>query len=192
MGEKHPVARGRGVVARNHTTRAIISPAGPGSSGVSFVRRKGQQLRAIVGEDFHLLGFDLRGVHGSWPLASCYPDNDAETRRRLVGLVRDSKPLEDSADIYAWTRDWERACADTAGRHGRYVNTPQTAADLNSILAAVGQAGHLVYWGFIQLRLHPGPDLRGSAPRERRARHRRRRRQPVRLVRRARQFRGAR
>lgn len=33
------------------------------------------------------------------------------------------------------------------GEHGKYVNTPQTAADMNSILDAVGQ-GKMVYWGF--------------------------------------------
>ncbi|KAL5344284.1 hypothetical protein ACLOAV_010788 [Pseudogymnoascus australis] len=33
------------------------------------------------------------------------------------------------------------------GEHGKYINTPQTAADMNSILDAVGQE-KMVYWGF--------------------------------------------
>jgi pimeloyl-ACP methyl ester carboxylesterase len=33
------------------------------------------------------------------------------------------------------------------GEHGKYVNTPQTAADMNSILDAVGQQD-MVFWGF--------------------------------------------
>jgi pimeloyl-ACP methyl ester carboxylesterase len=33
------------------------------------------------------------------------------------------------------------------GEHGKYINTPQTAADMNSILDAVGQED-MAYWGF--------------------------------------------
>lgn len=33
------------------------------------------------------------------------------------------------------------------GEHGKYMNTPQTAADMNSILDALGQ-DNLAYWGF--------------------------------------------
>lgn len=33
------------------------------------------------------------------------------------------------------------------GEHGEYINTPQTAADMNSILDAVGQE-NMFYWGF--------------------------------------------
>jgi pimeloyl-ACP methyl ester carboxylesterase len=40
-----------------------------------------------------------------------------------------------------------KACMDTAGEHGRYLNTPQTAADMNSILDAIGQED-MYYWGF--------------------------------------------
>ncbi len=137
-----PLIRLRG---KDATKNLLLNPGGPGGSGVEFIYRKGEQLNAIVGEGFHLLSFDPRGVNGSRPMASCYPD--AETRRSLSS-VRDTRPLEDSPEIFAWTGNYVRACADTMGEHGRYVNTPQTAADMNSILAAVGQAGDLVYWGF--------------------------------------------
>ena len=33
------------------------------------------------------------------------------------------------------------------GEHGKYINTPQTAADMNSILDAIGQQ-KMYYWGF--------------------------------------------
>lgn len=134
--------RGQSADAKN----LLLNPGGPGASGVWYIYRKGEQLRDIVGEGFHLVGFDPRGVNGSRPLASCYPD--VETHRRLATPVRDAKPVEDSADVYAWTQNFVRACADNMGEYGRYLNTPQMAADMNSILAAVGQAGDLVYWGF--------------------------------------------
>ena len=136
-----PLIRLRG---QNATQNLLLNPGGPGGSGTEFVYRKGEQLNSIVGEGFHLLSFDPRGVNGSRPLASCYPDG--ETRRKLSSL-RDSKPLEDSPEIFAWTKNFVKACADTMGEHGKYVNTPQTAADMNSILDAVGQ-NDMVYWGF--------------------------------------------
>jgi hypothetical protein len=35
---------------------------------------------------------------------------------------------------------------DTMGEYGAYVNTPQTASDMNSILDAIGQES-MLYWG---------------------------------------------
>ncbi|KAI0967266.1 alpha/beta-hydrolase [Xylaria arbuscula] len=136
-----PLIRLRG---HNATQNLLLNPGGPGGSGIWFMHRLGEQLHTIVGEDFHLVAFDPRGVNGSTPLATCYPD--AETRRAL-GPVRDKRVIEDSAELYAWSANYVRACADTMGVHGRYLDTPQTAADMNSILTALGQE-HMVYWGF--------------------------------------------
>lgn len=137
-----PLIRMRG---SNATQNLLLNPGGPGGSGLEFLHRRGGQLSAIVGEGFHLLSFDPRGVSGSRPQALCYPDREA---RRDLGRVRYQRVAEDSAEAYALSRNHARACADTMGEHGRYVNTPQTAADMNSILDAVGQAGNMVYWGF--------------------------------------------
>jgi len=40
-----------------------------------------------------------------------------------------------------------RACADTMGGVATYINSPQTAADMNTILDALGQKD-MYYWGF--------------------------------------------
>jgi pimeloyl-ACP methyl ester carboxylesterase len=77
-------------------------------------------------------------------MASCYPDNES---RRSLSSVREVKVVEDSAEIYAWAQNFVKACPDTTGEHGSYINTPQTAADMNSIIDAVGQKD-MVYWGF--------------------------------------------
>ncbi|KAI1291582.1 alpha/beta-hydrolase [Xylaria venustula] len=136
-----PLIRLRG---HNATQNLLLNPGGPGGSGIWFMHRLGAELHTIVGEDFHLVAFDPRGVNGSRPLATCYPD--AETRRAR-GPVRDKRVLEDSPELYAWSANYVRACADTMGVHGMYLNTPQTAADMNSILVALGQED-MVYWGF--------------------------------------------
>ncbi|KAI8952629.1 alpha/beta-hydrolase [Xylaria longipes] len=136
-----PLIRLRG---RHATQNLLLNPGGPGGSGIWFMHRLGEQLNTIVGEDFHLVAFDPRGVNGSRPLAICYPDDET---RRALGSVRDQRVLEDSAEVYAWSKNYVRACAETMGEHGKYLNTPQTAADMNSILDALGQRD-MVYWGF--------------------------------------------
>jgi pimeloyl-ACP methyl ester carboxylesterase len=136
-----PLIRLRG---KNATQNVLLNPGGPGGSGIEFMYRRGEQLNAIVGEGFHLLSFDPRSVNGSRPIATCYPDQ--ETRRNL-SPVRNTRVFEDSAEAYAWSKNYAKACADTMSEYGWYVNTPQTAADMNSILDAVGQ-DDMIYWGF--------------------------------------------
>lgn len=49
--------------------------------------------------------------------------------------------------MYTRAENRARACRDIMGVHGRFINTPQTAADMNSILDALGQRD-MYYWGF--------------------------------------------
>ncbi|KAF2215283.1 hypothetical protein CERZMDRAFT_110008 [Cercospora zeae-maydis SCOH1-5] len=114
----------------------LLNPGGPGGSGAEFVYRRGKQLSEIVGDGYHLLSFDPRGINGSGPVASCYPDRKAAEQ---LSYVRDSEIIHDSPEVYAWTQNFVKACENTMGEHGGYINTPQTAADMNSILDAVGQ-----------------------------------------------------
>ncbi|KAH8885589.1 alpha/beta-hydrolase [Thozetella sp. PMI_491] len=136
-----PLIRLRG---RNATQNILLNPGGPGGSGTQFMHRFGESLSEIVGDGFHLLSFDPRGINASRPLALCYPD--AETRKKLRS-VHDINSEVDTGEVYAWSENYVRACAETTGEHGAYINTPQTAADMNSILDAVGQSD-MIYWGF--------------------------------------------
>jgi hypothetical protein len=63
-----PLIRLRG---RNATQNLLINPGGPGGSGLAFLHRRGEQLNAIVGEGYHLLSFDPRGINSSTPQALC-------------------------------------------------------------------------------------------------------------------------
>jgi len=136
-----PLIRLRG---RNATQNILLNPGGPGSSGITFLRTLGEEISTIIGDGFHLLTFDPRGVGASRPLASCYPDD--ETRRGLSSTL-DGTSIENSGEVYAWTAGFVQGCADTMGNYGKYVNTPQVAADMNSILDVVGQED-MIYWGF--------------------------------------------
>uniref|UniRef100_A0A0B7K7M9 AB hydrolase-1 domain-containing protein n=3 Tax=Bionectria ochroleuca TaxID=29856 RepID=A0A0B7K7M9_BIOOC len=122
----------------------LLNPGGPGGSGIGLVHRRGKQLSTIVGEGYHLVSFDPRGIAASTPKASCYPDSDV---RQRLSRVRSKDLVADSPEIFSWTSNFVQACADTMGEHGPYINTPQTAADMNSILDALGQE-QMAYWGF--------------------------------------------
>ncbi|KAK2595281.1 hypothetical protein QQS21_006996 [Conoideocrella luteorostrata] len=136
-----PLIRLRG---KNATENMVLNPGGPGGGGIGFVREFGKQLNVIVGENYHLLSFDPRGVNSSRPLAACYPDEETKTK---FHFYRDGDLVRDSPRRYAWSTNYAKACAENMGEHGKYMNTPQTAADMNSILDAIGQQD-MVYWGF--------------------------------------------
>ncbi|KAF3481025.1 uncharacterized protein GIQ15_06372 [Arthroderma uncinatum] len=128
-----PLVRMRG---KNATQNLLVNPGGPGGSGFAFMYDDALDIMDVIDESFHLLSFDPRGVNSSRPLATCYPDQG--TRKRL-SEIRATDPSRDSPDVYAWTANFVHACADTMGEAGRYINTPQTAADMNNILDAVRQ-----------------------------------------------------
>ncbi|OAA70739.1 Alpha/beta hydrolase fold-1 [Akanthomyces lecanii RCEF 1005] len=135
-----PLVRMRG---RNATNNLLVNPGGPGASGISYVYGAGEKLSKLIGEDFHIIGFDPRGVNSSTPEATCYVDAESRERlrpRRSTDLIRDSPYL------YAWSTNYVRACQENSGEHFKYINTPQTAADMNSIIDALGQK-HMYYWG---------------------------------------------
>ena len=101
-------------------------------------------MNKVVGEDFHLLSFDPRGVNGSLPQASCYVT--AEQRAEEIETI--PWDVESQAgEMYTRAENKAKACEDTMGDFGKYINTPQTAADMNSILDAIGQE-KMYYWGF--------------------------------------------
>lgn len=62
-----PLIRNRG---KDGSPNVLTNPGGPGESGVYWLRVMAQELRDIIGEDFHLLSFDPRGVGDSVPAMS--------------------------------------------------------------------------------------------------------------------------
>jgi pimeloyl-ACP methyl ester carboxylesterase len=137
-----PLARLRG--SKRATKNIIVNPGGPGGSGIGWLYRKGIATQKIAGDNFHILSFDPRGVNSSRPQATCYTDNET-SNWRSIKLSYD--PPQDGPRLHPWTSNYVQACVDTMGEYGSYINTPQTAADMNSILDAIGQK-NMIYWGF--------------------------------------------
>ncbi|GKZ67916.1 hypothetical protein AnigIFM50267_002471 [Aspergillus niger] len=114
----------------------FLNPGGPGASGVGFLRGSAYDLNKLIGEGFHLLSFDPRGVSGSIPKAVCYPSN-SERAAAFASTPWDLK--FQAGEMYTRAENKAKACEDMMGEHGKYISTPQIAADMNSILDAIGQ-----------------------------------------------------
>lgn len=122
-----PLARLRG----NNVTRNILSnPGGPGGSGLKLAHARGALLKRIVGDNFHIVGFDPCGVGGSWSATTCYPNE--ETRRQLAIPSELSIPGH-SGNLWALTANFVLACADDVDEYSSYINTSEIVADVNNI-----------------------------------------------------------
>lgn len=136
-----PLTRLRGSSEAKHNI--LFNPGGPGGSGIDFLKGRGVLMQKALGDEFHLIGFDPRGIGASRPQAVCFPD--AKARRthqpQLDGV--DEHDIEHYSEVGAWSQ----ACMDHVGEHAGFINTPQTAADMNSIMDALGQDG-LYYIGY--------------------------------------------
>lgn len=106
--------------------------------------KRGDHLNKIIGEGFDLLSFDPRGVNGSIPQASCFTSPEFREQYHF------DQPWDveyEAAEMFTRAENIAKACTEVTGEHGSYINTPQTAADMNSILDAIGQE-KMYYWGF--------------------------------------------
>ncbi|KAM3511873.1 hypothetical protein MY11210_004491 [Beauveria gryllotalpidicola] len=129
--------------SKHASQNLLVNTGGPGASGIGYVYSAGEKLSRLLGGKFHIVGFDPRGIGASTPRVACYVDAESQKRlrpRRTTDLIRDSPYL------YAWSANYVRACRENAGQHLQYVNTPQVAADMNSIINALGQK-NMFYWG---------------------------------------------
>lgn len=132
------------LIGRNATKSILLNPGGPGGSGFEFVHRRGQQLSTIIGDGYHLLSFDPRGVNGSIPKAICFP---TQALREAARAAQPTDALGHFGQYSAYSANIAQSCEEVGGNIGKYVNTPQTAADMNLILDAIGQK-EMYYWGF--------------------------------------------
>ncbi|KAL7817161.1 alpha/beta-hydrolase [Trichoderma gracile] len=133
---------------RGHNTTScskniLYNPGGPGASGVGSFYGLSSELISVVGEDFNIITFDPRGINGSTPLGSCYA---TDTIRKSMSNIPLDNLVTDAPYMGGWAPNFAKTCAQTSGEHGKYINTPQVAADMNSILDAIGQED-MLFWG---------------------------------------------
>lgn len=89
------------------------------------------------------MSFDPRGVGRSIPSSSCYVSSRQRAQLKQTHFPDVSFQ---AGEMFTRSENLAKACIDTMGEHGAYINTPQTAADMDFILDAVGQE-EMYYWG---------------------------------------------
>ncbi|MDH3294485.1 MAG: alpha/beta hydrolase, partial [Acidimicrobiia bacterium] len=112
----------------------FVNPGGPGASGVDFVR-SGFQLDPATSAEFHVIGFDPRGIGRSDPL-SCSLDR---TSQPFPDLSPDSAIEQATLDEEA--RALIERCLDTDGELIPHLTTLNVARDLDRLRQAVGDEG---------------------------------------------------
>ncbi|HEY2578122.1 MAG TPA: alpha/beta hydrolase [Streptosporangiaceae bacterium] len=121
-----PVSQRRGVL--------LVNPGGPGGSGLTLAADVAQGLDPAVAADYDIIGFDPRGVGSSVPALSCEPGFFHGVRPNYVPASQAAETaMENRARTYA------NDCGKTFGWMLPYMTTVDSAKDMDSIRAALGQ-----------------------------------------------------
>ncbi|RJQ81738.1 alpha/beta hydrolase [Pseudonocardiaceae bacterium YIM PH 21723] len=106
----------------------LLNPGGPGGDGIGMPAYLAAQR---VSQNYDLIGFDPRGVGRSTPL-------NCEVSPFPEGLS--TRPAD--SEFPKWTemaRANEEGCANAAGGIRPYINTPNTARDMDVIRGVLGE-----------------------------------------------------
>jgi pimeloyl-ACP methyl ester carboxylesterase len=127
-------ARRRGVL--------LINPGGPGGAGLAIASQVAQIFPASVLEEYDLIGFDPRGVELSTPVTCGLPPELQVTN--VPPYARDAADVARQAGV---ARDVAARCGSSATADILpFVNTANTARDMDRIRAALGER-RISYWG---------------------------------------------
>ncbi|KAF8191047.1 hypothetical protein K438DRAFT_1970789 [Mycena galopus ATCC 62051] len=123
----------------------LFNPGGPGASGVNFVLGLAEEVRAAIGPQFDLVGFDPRGIARSVPSASFFATDAERVQFPVPGSLNASQDAFRRAYATAMLQSKLAAARDDGAL--RFINTESTARDMLSIVHAHGRE-KLQYAGF--------------------------------------------
>ncbi len=99
----------------------LINPGGPSGSGIEFLANRPKLFTPAAREQFHIIGFDPRGIGRSTPLSCASTrDRDSRTSKQYIDAVRD-------------------ACANRQPELLPTITTANTARDMEQIRIALGE-----------------------------------------------------
>ncbi|KIJ43920.1 hypothetical protein M422DRAFT_169269, partial [Sphaerobolus stellatus SS14] len=125
----------------------FLNPGGPGSSGVQFIDRLGEDMQDLLGGEYDIVGFDPRGVGQTTPRVSLF--NDKFER----AFWEHDEPSTVNASTGSLAKAYSRSillgeiAARTINYTGQYVSTAMVARDMLAIIRAHDR-DKLLYWGF--------------------------------------------
>ncbi|KAJ6455252.1 TAP-like protein-domain-containing protein [Mycena sanguinolenta] len=115
----------------------LFNPGGLGASGVNFVLGLAEEVRAVVGPQLDLVGFDPRGIARSVPTASFFATDAERVQFPVAGSLN---VLQDAyGRTYAVAMLQSRLAAARNDGSLRFINTESTARDMLTIVCAHGQ-----------------------------------------------------
>jgi pimeloyl-ACP methyl ester carboxylesterase len=109
----------------------------PGEIGIKSVLDEGSGYQDVVGDGFHIIGFDPRGVGLTTPYTCPEATGD-------VGMYNTDAGL---AAAFQYNTAQAKDCADSKfGSH--LIGTAFVARDIKAIAEAIGEDGLIRYWGY--------------------------------------------
>ncbi len=109
----------------------VVNPGGPGGSGIAFVER-GFRFDDETMDNYHLVGFDPRGIGASSPL-TCAIDRTAGP---LVDFAPDSD--EEAVQLDRDAQRLARQCQEADGERLAHQSTTDSARDLELVRQSLG------------------------------------------------------
>jgi pimeloyl-ACP methyl ester carboxylesterase len=120
----------------NHLGVLLVNPGGPGASGRSLARYVAATLPKDVAARFDVIGFDPRGVGASEPALSCVDPTRFYAAPRPDNIPR---VKSDEDVLIARARNYAQSCGNRYAWFLPYLTTENTARDMDSIRAALGE-----------------------------------------------------
>jgi pimeloyl-ACP methyl ester carboxylesterase len=136
----------------------IVNPGGPGGSGLGLASTVAAGLAPSVAAEYDIIGFDPRGVGSSTPALHCDPSFFAGVRPDYIPATKAAERV-----LIARARAYAGDCERKYGSLLKYLTTVDTARDIDSIRAALGQRqisyfaySYGTYIGQVYATLFPG------------------------------------
>ncbi|MEW9532326.1 alpha/beta hydrolase [Microbispora sp. NPDC049125] len=130
--------RVRGTTARDadHLGVLLVNPGGPGGSGLGLARYVAATLPPDVAARFDVVGFAPRGVAPSRPAVSC-----VDPARFYAPPRPDNVPHGQAEEdrLVERAREYADGCGNRWSWFLPYLNTENTARDMDAIRAALGE-----------------------------------------------------
>ncbi|MFE4636790.1 alpha/beta hydrolase [Streptomyces sp. NPDC056773] len=133
----------------------LMNPGGPGGSGLDLPLAFGEVMPAEVAAQYDLIGFDPRGVGASSPISCGLTEAEQ-------GIDRPYRPGSFPSDV-AWARNIAEKCREKAGSVLPYITTRNTARDMDTIRAVLGERklsylgySYGTYLGAVYTQMFPG------------------------------------
>ncbi|HYV77227.1 MAG TPA: alpha/beta fold hydrolase, partial [Streptosporangiaceae bacterium] len=120
----------------------LVNPGGPGASGLSLAADVAAGLDPTVASEYNIIGFDPRGVGSSVPALHCDPSFFAGVRPDYIPANAHAEQV-----LLARAKSYAAGCQRRYGWLLPFMTTADTARDMDSIRAALGQQ-KISYFGY--------------------------------------------